>query len=320
MPFGRITSFLEDALRIRRLRVAAITVLLPFLAGGCVVLSSKYEAKTREADTLRDAVAAANKEKGALEARIEALRKQLADEKDLSASLTARLKEQEEATRKVSDELATVRKNYEGTRLTREQLITELLEKEKATGKRIQEINQRAQRCEAEGEKLRKEAAARDAEIAELRRKLETAGEADALRKERDILLGRVERLQEERAQEASRRDDRFAALPGLLGKTSGSISVTARGAAARVVIPEKVLLVKGRPGSLSAAGKAAVAEAGRVAAEFPSGSVVVFAGGKKTADEIRAVLVNGAKLPEPRVVTNVRGKDKGAEIYILVP
>lgn len=320
MPFGRITFQRGNRLPVRSHGAALALLLLPVLAGGCVVLGSKYDAKTREADSLRDAVASVNKEKTVLEARIEALRKQLADEKELSASLGSRLKEQTDAARKASDELGAVRKSFEGTRLTREQLITELLEKEKATGKRIQELNERARQCESESDALRKEAAARDAAVAELRQNLAKAGEPDALRKERDILLGRVERLQEERAQETKRRDDRFAALPAILEKLSGDVTVAAQGPAARVIIPEKVLVSKGRTASLSEAGKSIVAEAGKMAAEFPSGSVFVLAGGKKTADEVRTVLVEAARLPESHIVTSVRERDRGAELFILVP
>lgn len=307
-------------MRVPARRVAVLSVLLPFVAGGCVVLGSKYEAKTREADTLRDAVAAANREKSALEARIEALSRQLSEEKENAASLAARLREQEEAARKAAEELAAVRKNYEGTRLTREQLITELLEKEKATGKRIQELGLRAQRAEAEAESRRKELEARDAEIAKLRAGLAAAGQADAIRRERDVLLGRVERLLEERAQEARRRDDRFAALSAALAGISKDIVVEVRGASARIVLPEKFVSPAGRAGALSKEAKDAVALAGKTAAEFPESSVVVFAPGKKAGGEIRAVLVEGGRLADRRVILNLREKDRSAEIHILVP
>ena len=126
-----------------------------------MVASSKYEIKTKEADALRDAVAAANKEKTVLEARNEALQKQLADVKDAEAVLSARAQAQEEDIRRMSEEIASARKNYEGTRITREQFISELLEKEKLTGKRIQDLSERAQACEHALENLRKESAAR---------------------------------------------------------------------------------------------------------------------------------------------------------------
>ncbi|HEY6072920.1 MAG TPA: hypothetical protein VIV15_05870 [Anaerolineales bacterium] len=160
-----------------------------------MVTSSKYEIKTREADTLRDALASANKEKTVFEARIEALERQVSVGKEENSSLSARLRTMEEEAVKTNEELASARKNYEGTRITREQFISELLEKEKATGKRIQELNARAQTCEQSLENVRKEGAGRDSELAEFRKKAEKAPDEDALRRERDILLGRVERL-----------------------------------------------------------------------------------------------------------------------------
>lgn len=301
-------------MRTRTLRAYAVLSLAPVLCTGCVVLGSKYEAKSREADTLRDAVAAANKGKSALEARIEALGKQLADEKELSAALAARLKEQEEAARRASEELAAVRKNYEGNRLTREQLIAELLEKEKASGKRIQDLVERQRLCEEETARLRKELSDREAQAAELRRRVEQGADAEALRRERDILAGRVERLMEERAQEAKRRDERLAALPEILGPGAAT---TLLGPAAQVSIPGKVLLAKG--GKLSEAARTVVSRAGKAAAEFPSASVVVLAA-PRAAALIREVLMREAGLPEARIAVTVGDATADALLFILVP
>jgi len=284
-----------------------------------MVTSSKYEMKTKEADTLRDAVAAANKEKTVMEARNEALQKQLADEKDAEAALAARVQAQDAETRRISEELASARKNYEGTRITREQFISELLEKEKATGKRIQELNTRAQACEASLEPLRKESAARDSELTELRKQAEKPGEIEVLKRERDILLGRVERLTEERKQEEKRRDDRFAALTEAIGKVSRDISVIPLGPALNVVLPEKVLFVKGKT-TLSERAKKAIAEVGKAAAEFPTASILLSAGGKKLAGEIRAALINPGKIPLERILLKFHEKEKGAELLLLVP
>jgi len=295
----------------------AVLVLALLPAAGCVVLGSKYEAKTREAETLRDAVAAANREKAALEARLEGMRRQLAEEQALSASLQARLKEQEEAARKASEELAAVRKNYEGTRLTREQLIAELLEKEKASGRRIQELLQRAQACEERQAALAKEVEARDAAIAGLKAQGERAAEAESLRRERDILLGRVERIREERAAELKRRDERLAALAEQLPRAVPGVGVTVSGGVARVEIPEKILL--SRRGTVSEAGKEAVVQAGKAAAEFPGSSVAVLAPAR-TAERIRTLLSTEAGLAGARVVTSPRNQDRGAELYLLVP
>jgi chromosome segregation ATPase len=265
-----------------------------------MVASSKYDIKTKEADALRDAVAAANKEKTVLEARNEAFQKQLADGKDAEAALAERVQAQEGEIRRMSEDLASARKNYEGTRITREQFISELLEKEKVTGKRIQDLSERAQACEQALENLRKE-----------------SGDNEALKRERDILLGRVERLTEERRQEEKRRDDRFAALSEAIGKASSAVSHYM--AALRVVLPEKVLFAKGKT-TLSEAGKKTIALVGKAAAEFPTASILVSAGGRKIAGEIRAALADAGKIPGERIPVMIYEKEKGAELLLLVP
>ncbi len=268
-----------------------------------MVTSSRYETKTKEADTLRDAVASANKEKAVLQARNEALQKQLSDVKEAEASLSARVQAQEAEISRFVEENASARKNYEGTRITREQFISELLEKEKATGKRIQELNARAQVCEASLESLRNE----------------KPGDNEALIRERDILLGRVERLTEEHRQEEKRREDRFAALAEAIGKVSRDISVTPLGPAFNVVLPEKVLFVKGKT-TLSKGGKKVIAEVGNAAAEFPTASILLSTGRKKLAEEIRATLASPGKIPVERILLKFNEMEKGAELLLLIP
>ncbi len=299
---------------------AAAALALAGLAGGCLVTGSTYETKTREADALRDALAATNKEKTQIAAQGEALEKQLADEKETTASLSARLKSQDADIRRMSDELASARKNYEGTRITREELISELLEKEKATGKRIQDLSLRGQALEAEVERLKKEAAEREALVADLRRKAETTPDAAALRKERDMLLGRVERLAEDRGQEEKRRSERLAALAAASGKTAPGIAVSARGPALRIVVPDRVLFRPAGRGDLSEPLKALIAEVGKAAGELPTASVIVAAQAQKTAEEIHAALVGAAGLADSRVHVISGGREKGAELLLLAP
>lgn len=284
-----------------------------------MVASSKYEIKTKEADALREAVAAANKDKTVLGARNEALQKQLADAKDAEAALAARAQVQEGEIRRMSEELASTRKNYEGTRITREQFISELLGKEKVTGKRIQDLSERAQACEHALEILRKESAARDSELGEYKNTAEKPGDNEALKRERDILLGRVERLTEERRLEEKRRDDRFAALSEAIRKASRDVSVTSLGPALHVVLPEKSLSAKGKT-MLSEGGKKTIALVGKAAAEFPTASILVSTGGKKIAGEIRAALADAGKIPAERIPVKLYDKEKGAELLLLVP
>lgn len=312
-------AFRRKPLSVKRFLAAAPVFLACLAASGCMVTSSKYEIKTREADTLRDAFAAVSKEKTVLESRNEAQNKQIADQKEAVASLSARVRNQEEELRRASEELAAARKNYEGTRITREQFINELLEKEKATGKRIQELNGKAQACELSLDSVRKEAAVREAELAGLRRSVVDPGESEAMKRERDILVGRLERLTGERRQEDKRRDERLAALAESIGKISAEVVLTPLGPAMHVHIPDKTLLAKGKT-SLSDAGREIVAEVGKAAAEFPSSSILLSAGGKGTAEEIRDSLVNGAKIPPGRILLKPGDREKGAELTLLIP
>ncbi|MGE5753235.1 MAG: hypothetical protein ACM319_06295 [Deltaproteobacteria bacterium] len=284
-----------------------------------MVTSSKYEMKTKEADALRDAIAGVNKEKTVLEARNEALQKQLVDLQQAEAALSARLKAQEAELQRSNEELASARKNYEGTRITREQFISELLEKEKATGKRIQELNARAQTCEAALENLRKNASSGNAESTDPEKHDGAPGDYEELKRERDILLGRVERLTEEHKQENRRRDDRFAALTESIGKVSRDVSVTPLGPALRVEMPDKLLTAKGKS-QLTPGGKKIAEEVGKAAAEFPRSSILLSMGGKKIAAEIRSVMAAAGKLPPARIVYKPRGQEKGAELLLLVP
>lgn len=308
-----------DTVKGYRLRAAARLLLLCIAASGCMVTSSKYEIKTREADTLRDALANANKEKTVLEARNEAIQTQLAGVKEEAASLSARVRAQEDEVRRVNEELGSARKNYEGTRITREQFISELLEKEKATGKRIQELGAKAQACEQALEALRKDGAARESELADLRKKAEASQGDESLRRERDILLGRVERLSEERKQEEKRRENGFAALTESLGKVSADIKVAPLGPALRIYLPEKVLYARGKAG-LSDGGRRILAEVGKAASEFSTASVLLSTGEGKTAEDIRAVLTGQAKIPADRILSKFIEKEKGAELMLLVP
>jgi cell division septum initiation protein DivIVA len=317
--FDHQTVFRRKPLSVKRFPAAVPVLLACLAAGGCMVTGSKYEMKTREADTLRDAFAAVSKEKTILESKNEALNKQLADQKEAVASLSARVRNQEEEIRRVSEELAVARKNYEGTRITREQFINELLEKEKATGKRTQELGAKAHACELSLESIRKEAAVREAELAGLRLSIGKPGESEAMKRERDILVGRVERLTEERKQEDKRRDERFTALAEFIGKISAEVVLTPLGPAMHMHIPDKILLVKGKS-SLSDAGRGIVAEVGKAAAEFPSSSILLSAGGKKLGEEIRDSLVNGAKIPPGRILLKPGDREKGAELTLLIP
>jgi hypothetical protein len=324
----RETNPEEDALMIRKIsRALIVPAALAVLASGCFVATARFEEKVAESDTLRDALAAANREKSALSGRNEALQKQLADTKELAENCAVKAKGQEAELSRLTGELAGAKRSYEGTRITREELITELLEKEKTTGKRIQELSARAQSCEAEGERLKKEIdrttreiASRDAEIVDLRAKLDKAMGDDELRRERDTLLGRLERLTEDRKAEEKRRDERFEAVTARLKEAAPAAVPTGSGGVLRLALPEKGLLKQGGA-ELSDEGKAVVAEIVATLVEFPAARLVVnaFPDGK-AMKAIVASVVDGGKVTAERVVAGSRDKENGAELLLVVP
>ena len=131
--------------------------LAAFLScAGCIVTTSVYDAKVREVEALRDAYASSNRESSRLAGEVEALSKQVKAEKTAGESLADRLREREESQKRTSGQLDALRKAFEGSRLTWEQFIEELLGKEKAAGKRLQELSSRADACAEELAELRK--------------------------------------------------------------------------------------------------------------------------------------------------------------------
>ena len=154
-------------MRLASFVAPAAAAALMFAGSGCIVTSATYEMKAKEADSLREAMASVNREKGQLAEENALLSKQVSACEANEASLSARLADREALATRLADDLVAARQMYEGSRGTREQFIDELLEKEKATGKRLQELSARAGRDELELERMRKEIAARDREAAE---------------------------------------------------------------------------------------------------------------------------------------------------------
>jgi flagellar motor protein MotB len=306
------------------LRTWGFRKIVPVLAlvlgtGGCLVTTSTYEAKTREADRLREGLALANKEKGTLEARLLASEKRLSDVKEENGVLSAQLAEKEAELRTAKEELASIAGKYEGTRITREELIAELLEKEKAIGKRTRELSASVQACEAERERLRQEAAARETTISELEKQVGETPDVESLRRERDILLGRVEHMKEERLREATRRDARFAELAQTFSGISPHIAVETIGPAMRIQVSEKVLFRKGKS-ALTEAGKKMIAEVGKTASEFPAASIIVMAGRKSQAGGILSALTKGHALPPGQVLAKAGSRGGAIELLLVIP
>ena len=150
----------------RRVMITFVALAALLSCAGCIVTTSTYDAKVREVEALRDAYASSNRDTSKLAGEVDTLSKQVTAEKTAGKALADRLREREESQKRTSGQLDALRKAYEGSRLTWEQFIDELLGKEKATGKRLQELSSRADACAEE--------------LAELRKKLETKEEPAA--------------------------------------------------------------------------------------------------------------------------------------------
>lgn len=141
-----------------------LTALAALLScAGCIVTASTYDAKVREVEAVRDAYASSTRDTSRLAGEVEALTRQVTAEKTAGKALADRLREREESQKRTSGQLDALRKAYEGSRLTWEQFIDELLGKEKATGKHLQELSSRADACAEELAELRKKLETKDA-------------------------------------------------------------------------------------------------------------------------------------------------------------
>lgn len=311
-------------IRRKGLQTKGFWLVVPLLAmalgtGGCLVTTSRYDAKTKEADSLRDALALTNKEKNTLEAKYVAIQKQVSDEKEANAVLSARVAEQEEELGQAREDLASIARKYEGTRITRDELISELLEKEKATGKRIQELSEMAQACDTERGTLRKKSAGQEAAISRLEEEVAQSPDMESLRRERDILLGRIERIREERLQEGKRRELAFAELAKTFSGISPRISAAPVGPAMRVRIPDTVLFAKGKS-TLTDAGRNVIGEVGKAASDFPESVLIVTAGGKPKTDEILGLLTKAQSAGRERMLAGGGSTGGETELLLVIP
>jgi chromosome segregation ATPase len=146
----------------RRCLLVISAALLLLSGTGCIVTTSSYEMKAREADSLRDALASLNREKAKLAGENEALSKQLASCKETGAALSSQVREMEASLKRLGEGMQGSPQEFEGNRITRERYIDELLEREKATGKRLQALFERTERCEQELKRMRRGTAAAD--------------------------------------------------------------------------------------------------------------------------------------------------------------
>jgi septal ring factor EnvC (AmiA/AmiB activator) len=145
----------------RSLLVISVAILL-VSGAGCIVTRSSYEMKAREADSLRDALASLNRDKAKLAEENASLSKQVAACKDEEAALSSQVKAMEASLKRLGEGMPGSPQAFDGNRITRERFIDELMEREKATGSRIQNLSERTEKCERELERMRRGTAAPD--------------------------------------------------------------------------------------------------------------------------------------------------------------
>jgi hypothetical protein len=261
--------------------------------------------KSKETDSLRDALASLNREKTKLAEENAALSRQVAAGKEAGEALSAQVKEMDESLKRLGEGMTGSRRKPETGRASREQLIDELLEGERATGRRMQELSVRAEGCEKSLEQAGRDAAAREREIEEMRNKL-------------SIFAGRVERIQEEGRQDMLQRDEKFSRLSSSLVEVSPEIGITPVGPALRIVVPEN-LIVGERGGKLTKKGAAIISQLSGAVSELPSASLLIITGGKAASDTVRAAAAAGGKIPGERLMSHVREKGRTAEFLLIV-
>jgi hypothetical protein len=253
--------------------------------------------KSKETDSLRGALASLNREKTKLAEENTALSRQVAAGKEAEEALSAQVKEMDESLKRLGEGMTGSRRKPETGRASREQLIDELLEGERATGRRMQELSVRAEGCEKSLEQAGRDAAAREREIEEMRNKLW---------------------IQEEGRQDMLQRDEKFSRLSSSLVEVSPEIGITPVGPALRIVVPEN-LIVGERGGKLTKKGAAIISQLSGAVSELPSASLLIITGGKAASDTVRAAAAAGGKIPRERLMSHVREKGRTAEFLLIV-
>lgn len=194
----------------------ALPIILALFLQGCFVTTSKYDSKTNEANMLRNALSESKKKNNALLTEIEEIKKTV---DSLSSELNktkGELSSREQEVARLRGSVEELHKRYDTTKISRETLISELLEKEKKYSFQIKELT-------VENTKLEKTVETLNSELAVLKSSLRTAEmknrELEELSSKVHLLEGRVSRLKEEIAD--------FLPLSGVRQKGSVSLSGT---------------------------------------------------------------------------------------------
>ncbi len=191
-------------------------VTFALLLQGCFVTTTKYDSKTKEADMLRSALSESKKKNNALITEIEEIRKtvdSLSGELKITKSeLSARGEEVERLQGTVEE----LQKRYDTTKISRETLISELLEKEKKYSIQIKDLTVENTKLENTVETLNGEVDALETRLASAEAR---SRELEELSSMVHLLEGRIARLKEEIAD--------FLPLSGVRQKGAAALSET---------------------------------------------------------------------------------------------
>ena len=130
-----------------RIQLIAIPATL-LLLSGCVTTKSSYNTKVAEADSLRSALAELNRENARLINEITEISKREAAYKENEATMSKQIMNMNSQLKRMEE--AADSNGMDGKRWTiREHFIENLIESEKAAGRRIEELTGRLEACEA---------------------------------------------------------------------------------------------------------------------------------------------------------------------------
>lgn len=193
-----------------------LTIVLIFFLQGCFTTTSKYDAKVREANMLRNALSESKKKNNALSTEIDEIKKTVdALAEELSAT-KGQLEARQEESERLRVAVEEMQKRYDTTKISRETLISELLEKEKKYSSQIRELTEKNAQLENTAKTL-------DGELDGLKNRLQTAedknSELENVSSKVLLLEGRISRFKEEIAD--------FLPLSGVRQKGSVALSNT---------------------------------------------------------------------------------------------
>lgn len=203
------------------IRPALILVLC--LCQGCFVATSKYDEKTRETEILRAALSESKKKNNALLTEVEEINKTVNSLSEKLTTVQGELEIKEKEVVRLKEVVDELQRTYDSTKISRETLIDELLEKEKKYSTQIKELTVTNSKLESDLATLNNTFTGMKNELDLSKNQLEDAQtrnrELERLSSTVHILEGKIQRLQEEISV--------FLPLPGIRQRGAVELSNT---------------------------------------------------------------------------------------------